>query len=468
MTKYISFGNWNKKYFIVIFTFISVIIYRLIVGFSFGNLSSDYIINNSKFSGHYFIHYTFLYITILFISSIMHIISKYKNKKVSERPNNELIVNNQNGLIYNENYENINSTYSPIFVLFIIFLYILDEQALTTFKIYFKNCDFWMIELYILSYLNAKMFKIKIYSHQLLAILIDIIPIILKGVILGFSFLDEKNHWDDDNHDNYKYDINDPSNNKLKSLLVLYWPLLIFVLVLYFLMATLRSYVLISIKKFMDLKYISLNKILILYSLTGIIFCSLFATFTTFFSCGKNLKINNKRFLNDYQCKIKDDNYKYIDNFKVYFNNFKNASSTEFTNEMMFLPFAGTSFFFYKYFTILTVKELTPLHKVFIYPIQYFFQKLIISYKLIANSSQKLIVEQYFIDMVSDVVAFLGFLIYLEIIELNFCRLNFNIRKNIIKRGNKSANLLNESEESSGNSSINDGNDEDDSSSKIE
>jgi len=134
----------------------------------------------------------------------------------------------------------------------------------------------------------------------------------------------------------------------------------------------------------------------------------------------------------------------------------------------MFLPFAGTSFFFYKYFTILTVKELTPLHKVFIYPIQYFFQKLIISYKLIANSSQKLIVEQYFIDMASDVVAFLGFLIYLEIIELNFCRLNFNIRKNIIKRGNISANLLGESEESSGNSSINDGNDEDDFSSKIE
>ena len=468
MTKYISFGNWNKKYFIIIFTFISVIIYRLIVGFSFGNLFSVCVIDDSKFSGHYFIHYTFLYITILIISSIIHIISKCKNKKEPERPNNELIINNQSDLIYIDNYENINSTYSPIFVLFIIFLYILDEQALTTFKIYFKNCDFWMIELYILSYMNAKMFKIKIYSHQLLAILIDIIPIVLKGIILGFSFFDEKNHWDDDNHDNYKYDINDPNNNKLKSLLVLYWPLLIFVLVLYFLMATLRSYVLISIKKFMDLKYISLNKILILYSLTGIIFCSLFATFTTFFNCGKNLKINNKRFLNDYQCKIKDDNYKYIDNFIVYFNNFKNASSTEFTNEMMFLPFAGTSFFFYKYFTILTVKELTPLHKVFIYPIQYFFQKLIISYKLIANSSQKLIVEQYFIDMASDVVAFLGFLIYLEIIELNFCRLNFNIRKNIIKRGNKSANLLNISEESSGNSSINDGNDEDDSSSKIE
>ena len=72
-----------------------------------------------------------------------------------------------------------------------------------------------MIELYIIAYLNAKMFKIKIYKHQLFVILMDIIPIILKGFILGLSFFDKKNHFDNDNQGNYKYDIMDPNNNYL-------------------------------------------------------------------------------------------------------------------------------------------------------------------------------------------------------------------------------------------------------------
>ena len=39
------------------------------------------------------------------------------------------------------------------------------------------------------------------------------------------------------------------------------------------------------------------------------------------------------------------------------------------------------------------------------------------------------------IDLSSDLSAIIEFLIYLEIIELNFCGFNKNLRKNIIKRG---------------------------------
>jgi len=468
MTKYISLGNWNKKYLTIIFTIISLILYRLLTGFDFADTYDMRIVEIGKFKGHYFIHYSFLYITVLIISSLVYLINEKINKKAPSNPINQInqrndsIINqvNSNSLIYNDIYYDETSTYSVIFVLFIIFLYILVEQALTIYKIYFKNCDFWMIELYILAYLNAKMFKIKVYSHQLLAILIGIIPILLKGVILGLTFFDEKNHWDkdDNNHENYKYDTLDPNNNKLKSLLVLYWPILIFALVLYFIIATVRSYVLINIKKFMDLKYISLLKILILYSLTGVIFCSLFAMFTTFFRCGEYLNIKNKKNINDYQCNIKYENNKYIDNYKAYFNKWVNDDTNDIENEIMFLVFGGVSFFAYKYSTILIVRELTPLHKVFVYPIQYFLQKIIISYKFIKNHSKKFIVEQYWIDIVSDIVAFIGFLIYLEIIELNFCKFNYNIRKNIIFRGSNANNFLTDSSAKESSSSNNEEN----------
>ena len=39
-----------------------------------------------------------------------------------------------------------------------------------------------------------------------------------------------------------------------------------------------------------------------------------------------------------------------------------------------------------------------------------------------------------------DLFALIGFFIYLEIIELNFCKLNYNIRKKIIERSIEDSN----------------------------
>ena len=36
--------------------------------------------------------------------------------------------------------------------------------------------------------------------------------------------------------------------------------------------------------------------------------------------------------------------------------------------------------------------------------------------------------------MLGNIITILGFLIYLEIIELRFCKLNYNLRKSIVKR----------------------------------
>ena len=110
-------------------------------------------------------------------------------------------------------------------------------------------------------------------------------------------------------------------------------------------------------------------------------------------------------------------------------------------------------FFGYKYFTFLIVRELSPLHKIFTYPIQYFIQKIILCYKLIGNIPRRFAHQQYGIDIVSDIIAFFGFLIYLEIIELNFCKLNYNLRKNIINRGENINNLLDKIEENNSESS---------------
>ena len=46
------------------------------------------------------------------------------------------------------------------------------------------------------------------------------------------------------------------------------------------------------------------------------------------------------------------------------------------------------------------------------------------------------------LDISGDIISFIGYLIYLGIIQLNFCKLNYNVRNTIIKRGNLEFNHL--------------------------
>ena len=43
--------------------------------------------------------------------------------------------------------------------------------------------------------------------------------------------------------------------------------------------------------------------------------------------------------------------------------------------------------------------------------------------------------KKFLLDQSVDVTSIIGLLIYLEMIELNFCGLNYNLEKNIINRG---------------------------------
>ena len=170
----------------------------------------------------------------------------------------------------------------------------------------------------------------------------------------------------------------------------------------------------------------------------------------------KYLNIPNKKDIFDYQCNIQYENNKYIDNYLAYFKDWGKEMTSDVKNEIIFLVFGGIFFFGYKYFTFLIVRELSPLNKIFTYPIQYFIQKIILCYKLIGNIPRRFAHQQYGIDIVSDIIAFFGFLIYLEIIELNFCKLNYNLRKNIINREENINNLLDKiGENNSESSSIN-------------
>ena len=136
------------------------------------------------------------------------------------------------------------------------------------------------------------MFNLEIFRHQVLVYHINLIPIILKLVTIGLSFNDEGNKNDNNtkcfeynytacyinNNSNYTFNNNNNiiniNNNgddniilktfKLKNLYVIYKGLAPIGIISYLFLIALRSYANSKLKWYIDLKYLSEYKLLML------------------------------------------------------------------------------------------------------------------------------------------------------------------------------------------------------------
>ena len=441
MKKCITFGNWNNNYLFILASVLSSIIGRIIKGYSYHTYNLK-IFDNNQFSGHMYIHRFIYYLLILICSSLFYLYEKKRdnNNKNTEfkldSQNNDINTSNTPELIYNDIYNYTTKKISDSFTLIIIFLYVLFQQIEIITNQYFAFGDFWMFELIVMTYLNHKMFKIKIYKHQMLSIYLIAIPFILKTVTIVLLFCDENNYFYKGKI-NYKYNKN---STQLKSLFVAQYWLFPLSCLSYFIVLSMNSYIIINIKKIIDLKFVSITKILICYGLFGCLFTFLFSLISTFISCGK--KDDEIYDIYDYQFYIVDkEGNRFIENIFIYFNG-------NFWKDFLINFFGEIASAFSQLFLLKVIQYLSPIYKSFSSPVNFFMEKLILIYQVSDNKSMKYIRESYFLDLTSDFSAIIGFLIYLEIIELNFCNLNKNLRKYIMIRSDDDSKNKNSRSES--------------------
>ena len=439
---YITLGNWNKNYIYIIAQVILSIIFDVFNGLGYYFYSIN--LGDPQFGSHTYIHGLFYYLLILIFSLLFLLYENKINNKYITKADDSIILNKIE-YIHNDisSYENKNI--SPAFILRTVLFYVIIEFIDQIVKRFFSFGDFWMLELIIITYLCMKMIKLKIYKHQRLAIYLVSIPFLLKTTTIVLLFFDENNHFKN-GEINYKY------NDEIimtKSLFVAHWWLFPISFISFFIIMYFSSYTFINIKKIIDLKYISINKILIIYGFFGTIISALFLTISTFISCGK--KNNDVYDIWDYLCIVVDNNGdRFIDSYKVYF-------SQNIWKDLLFVLIRGIALFLCRYFFWKYVQRLNPIFKIFIYPLIYALEKIIIMYQINDDEPMNYLNLRFFLDFSSDIAAFIGFLIYLEIIELNFCELNRDLRKNIVNRSKKesSTNLeldsvsLNDSEDNS-------------------
>ena len=407
MGKFISFGKLNKYSIYILVSVVFLICNKVLYGYNHNNSFEEVkLFNNYAFSKHILIHYIFSYFGTFLLGIIFYKIHIYKNKssnkdsKVKNKRSNSGIK-----LIYNRNNLFYNSDNLPLHILLIIFLWVLEEHLIDIYSSILKDLDFWMIEL---------------YSHQRFVFYLNIIPCIFKIITIILSFVKERN-------ENIK-------NKKLYT----ENPLYLFGIIFYFIFIILRSYVNTKIKWLMDSKYISIAKLIIIYGFIGTIFSSIACTITTFVNCPSSKNIG--------LCKVEldttnDNNnikLKYYDNFYIYFNKFENINKIE---EIVVIIIGFVTFFFNKYYSLLIIKYLTPVYIIFSFPMFFLFKKIILIFntliriKAFFKENEVYDNTKFFLDISGDIIAIIGFLIYLEIIILNFWNLDYNVKLNIIKRG---------------------------------
>ena len=81
-----------------------------------------------------------------------------------------------------------------------------------------------------------------------------------------------------------------------------------------------------------------------------------------------------------------------------------------------------------------------PVHIYFYIPIYYVFQKVILVFNTLIidhvwiKDPTNYRIAKFFLDIGGDFFCLIGSLIYFEIIQINKCGLNFNVKKNIVIR----------------------------------
>ena len=422
----ISFGEVNKSLLFILFMSISMVFNQYLYGFTYIECFYDMNIyrslyqaivgsNKEDFPHHRIFDPLFSYLGVIALSLFIpkeKVKKREKNEEIKEEESSETSSkgidsnNHLPKLIHNELKNYLNNRGGIIIFILILILWIIEENLVLIYVDIFQDLDFWFFELIFISIIFSNHFIFKIYSHQKLSMALSIgVGSILKIYNISISLISE------DEKIYKKY------------------PLVFFFVILYFLIILARSYANTQIKVFMDLKFITHRTLLMSYGLTGASLCFIAGIITSFVPCSDNKAIEA------FVCKVKYNDNIYYDEIHSYIESSKNMSA-----RLIIIVLGIISFFCNKFFYTLIIKNYTPIHVIFSFPMQFFIEKtfLLIFTAIFFRShlfSEENQLEKFLLDISGDIASIIGFLIYLEIIELNFCKLNYNLKKNIISRG---------------------------------
>ena len=324
----------------------------------------------------------------------------FKNIKKEEQ--NELKINTsqkEEKFIYNDpnNYNDEKKLFKNIILLSISFV-LYTEIKKVLYKEGFQFLNFWTIEIIFLLILMKKYFIIDFYLHHKVSIIFILSA--CSALLLSASFL--PNSLSGENPGNAYQNINNKLGNYFYSILFI----IVFV-GLSFICSYARTY----IKVLMQIKFISPFKIIIFIGIAG--FPISIITSVVSYYIGYDDNINS-----------------YFSSMKIVLNGEKNY---KFWVEIFCIyPLYTFTNFMEMTFDTLTIYYMNPFYVLMTNNLCYFITQLINF--CFNSSSDGLKLAHFIITEFSEIIASLGYMVYLEILELNFCGLSDNIEETLSKK----------------------------------
>ena len=327
-------------------------------------------------------------------------------KKKTENKNKKRIKSNYE-LIFNDKKEISNDSIIQLIIIGLLYAFY-DILMQISYSMGLSDFDLWIFNIVFTLIFMSYYFSINIYNHQKYS-LSFIVCIDLVLLILATFFPSKK--------DNSYNQIKKLFNNKLYSIVIF----LIFIL-----KSIIISYSRVLSKVILEYKFISRYSIIIIFGIFGFILTSILITITSIFKCGSS---ENYKIICNIDSTSSEN--KYYDSIPIYFKNLKKEKDLYFWIEVLIIyPLYLIINFLDINYELLTIYYLSP---VYVLINDSLFYGLVSLFSFLLNFNEETYVKSL-IYLVANMISFFGYSIYVEIIELNFCMLNNDLRKNIIER----------------------------------
>ena len=411
MGKYISLGEYNKLYkYIWIYLSIKFVTqFFLNNGLIFDQLYIKFLdIPHSPF-----ISLQLDFVTFIIISIIIIIINRCLKKKEINKVDiqEQLIFNNKEQVM---EFGASNNDYFLFLNIFFIIITDILEDIVSQFKC--SIFDYWMFEMLFFELFYSKFFKTKIYKHHIFSLIFILSSgSLFNTIIIILNFM----------------------NNTDVTKIFDYGKWLIPIsIIFYFFFHILRTHAYCNVKYYLEKRVISISGYLLLYGIFGFISSSICGISSTFVPCGdKNLSEFFK-----IVCIYKDDNENYY--FESYILYFKQISIEYFGLKLFFMIIQTIFYYASTYYVYQIYKRLSPIYHICMYR----FVDLIINILKFINDliNNKINDTEKTINLFGIVILvfyILGSIVYLELVELNFCNLNYYTKRKIKERANIDINI---------------------------
>ena len=400
MGKFILFGKYNKLYKYIWFYVIIRIINDYLFSEAFPSQIKPSIFDSHNYPPNILVQIFFNYLATFIFSIFLNIYQKSVIKEEGdEEKKDESTIKSGKTLKYELIYDDVLEPDIKIKTIF--FTAILSITSIELINVLtavgFWTILFWVFDLFFVAYINLIMFAKPLYSHKKCAI----ICILIFSTL--FKFLST-----------FEYIFNDSYNLFYKNHVIL----IPIIAISYLCLSMIRFYSLCKIKWLLDYKFIPVRIFFILYNFIGTIILLIPCLISSYVKCVDKTKLNDI----DLLCLIKKENGNhieyYFDSFSYYFKQIWKKDRDIWINILYLFLFLIQLLLnaLRLLYSILIISHLNPEFFICSFEIYFFIIK----------------IEVY--NSIAEIISLISIMVYLELIELNFCNLNHNLKKNIENR----------------------------------